>query len=99
MRIGRATHQTLIVLLLVLLVVLVLLATGGRIKEAGITLAAMVAIVVAQALMLRCQHCGARTGLRMLTPKALLLRRTFPARKCFRCHKSLWVTKEANGAV
>src|SRR5688500_11910684 len=99
MRIGIATHRTLIVLLLVLLVVLVLLARDDRIKEAGITLAAMVAIVIAQALMLRCQHCGARTGLRMLTPGALLRRRTFPPRKCFRCHKPLSVTKEANGAV
>ena len=96
MRIGIAT---LTALLLVLLVVTVLLATGGRIREAGITLAAMVAIVVTQALMLRCQHCGARTGLRMLTPKALLLRRTSPARRCFRCHKSLRVTKEADSAV
>jgi hypothetical protein len=105
MRIGIATYRALNALLLVLLVLVVWLATGGRIKEAGIGLAALVAVAIGQGLMLRCQHCGAWPGLwilaiytAFLSPElyfadALLLR------KCFRCRKSLSITKEASSAV
>jgi hypothetical protein len=105
MRIGIATYRALSALLLILLVLVVWLATDGRIKEAGIGLAAMVAVAIGQALMLRCQHCGARPGLWILAIYTAFLSPEFYfadalfLRKCFRCRKSLSVTKEASGAV
>ena len=105
MRIGITAYRVLSGLLLVLLVIVVWLATDGRIKEAAIGLAAMFAIAVGQALMLRCQHCGSRPGLWLLAIWGVLLSPelyfadTLFLRKCIRCHKSLSATKEVTGAV
>jgi len=105
MRIGIATYRALSVLLLVLIVAVVSLATNGRTKEAAVGLAAMVVIAVGQALLLRCQHCGARPGLwilaiwtALLSPELYFADALF-LRKCTRCHKPLSATKEASGAV
>jgi hypothetical protein len=73
MRIGIATYRTLSVLLLILLVLAVWLATEGRWTEATVAVTAMVLVVVGQALMLRCQHCGARPGLWLLALWTVLL--------------------------
>jgi hypothetical protein len=105
MRIGIATYRTLSALLLALLVVVVWLATDGRIWEATAVLGVIVAIALGQALLLRCQHCGARPGLWLLAIWTALLDPEFYfadalfLRKCLRCHKSLSGPKEATGAV
>ena len=105
MRIGITTYRVLSGLLLVLLVIVVWLATDGRIKDAVVGLAAMVAIAVGQALMLRCQHCGARPGLWLLAiwgvflSPELYFADTLFLRKCFRCRRSLSATRDVTSAV
>jgi hypothetical protein len=105
MRIGIATYRTLSVLLLILLVLAVWLATEGRWAEATVAVTAMVLVVVGQALMLRCQHCGARPGLWLLALWTVLLSPeiyiadTLFLRQCTRCQKSLSDAKEPGGAV
>lgn len=105
MRIGIATYRALSALLLVMLVVVVWLATEGRITGAVIGLAAMVVLAIGQALMLRCQHCGARPGLwilgiwtALLSPELYFADALF-LHKCVRCNKSLSAPKEVPGAV
>src|SRR5258706_15363805 len=99
MRIGIVTYRALSVLLLVLLVAVVALATNGRTHERGVGLAAMVVVAVGQALLLRCQHCGARPGLwilgiwtALLDPELYFADALF-LRKCSHCQKSLSTTK------
>jgi len=105
MRIGIVTYRALSALLVVLLVIVVWLATEGRITEAGVGLAAMVVVAVGQALMLRCQHCGARPGLWLLAIWTVLLgpelyfADALFLRKCVRCQKPLSAHKEVHGAV
>ena len=105
MRIGIATYRALSALFLVLLVVVVWLATDGRMKEAAVGLAAMVVLAVAQALMLRCQHCGTRPGVWLLAMWTVFLSPEFYVadalflRKCTRCQKSLSASKEVSRAV
>lgn len=105
MRTGIVTYRIFSALLLVLLVFVVWLATDGRIKEAGAVLGVMVVVTLALALMLRCQHCGARPGLWLLAIWTALLSPEFYfadalfLRKCPRCHTSLSTTKGASGAV
>ena len=105
MRIGIATYRTLSVLLLVLVVVAVWLATDGRMLQAAAAVGAMIIIAVGQALMLRCQHCGTRPGLWILTIWTVLLdwelylADALFLRKCPKCQKSLSEAKETSGAV
>src|SRR5688572_28661194 len=95
MRIGIAAYRTLSVVALALLIPLVWFATEGRWMEAALVLAALLALVVTQALLLRCHHCGARPGLWILTFwTALLDYELYFAdalflRQCPRCEKPL----------
>ncbi|SRR6266513_484364 len=104
MRIGIAAYRILSVLSFILLVPVVWFATDGRWWEAGTALAAIVLISVCQALMLRCQHCGARPGLWILGFWTLMLNYELYLadalflRQCPRCQKSLSEAK-ATGAV
>ena len=105
MRIGIATYRTLSVLLLALVIVAVWLATEGRWFEAAVALGIMVLVAIAQASLLRCQHCGTRPGMWLLAIwTALLSWEIYLAdalflRKCPRCNKSLSEAKESTGAV
>jgi hypothetical protein len=105
MRIGIGTYRTLSLLLVVLVVVAVWLATDGRWLEAGVAVGAMALIAIAQALLLRCQHCGTRPGLWLLAIWTVLLSweiylaDALFLRKCPRCQRSLSETKESAGAV
>jgi len=105
MRISIATYRTLSVLLLLLVVLAVWLATDGRLSEAAMAVGVMVVIAIGQALMLRCQHCGARPGMWLLAIWTLLLSwelylaDALFLRQCPRCQKSLSEAKESGGAV
>ena len=105
MRIGIATYRTLSVLLLVLVVAAVWLATEGRWAHAAVAVGAMLLVAIAQALMLRCHHCGARPGLWLLSLWTIVvdweiyLADALFLRQCPRCHKSLSEAKEPTGAV
>jgi hypothetical protein len=95
MRIGIATYRTLSVVALGLLVLAVWFLTDGRWMEAAIVLAALVALVVTQALLLRCHHCGARPGLWILACWTILLdyelyiADALFLRQCPRCQKPI----------
>ena len=87
MSIGITAYRTLSVLVLAALVAAVALASLGRWVEAG--------IVITQAVLLRCQHCGTRPGLWLLAIWTLLLGPEWYIadalflRRCPRCEKSL----------
>jgi len=95
MRIGIAAYRTISVVALALLVILVWFATDGRWMEAAFVLAALVALVATQALLLRCHHCGARPGLWILAFWTILLdyeiylADALFLRQCPRCQKPL----------
>ena len=99
MRIGIATYRALSVIAIGLLVLLVWFATDAKWTQAAITLAVLVALVICQALLLRCHHCGARPGLWILAIwTALLNYEIYFAdalflRECPRCRKSLSETQ------
>jgi len=95
MRIGIVTYRALSVLSLLLFVLLIWFATEARWVEAAIVLAVGLALVVGQALMLRCQHCGTRPGIWILAFWTLLLdyelylADALFLRHCPKCRKSL----------
>jgi hypothetical protein len=105
MRIGILTYRIFSVLLFVLVVVAIWLATDGQWTQATAAVGAMVAIAIGQALMLRCQHCSSRPGLRLLALWTIpfgwevYLADALFLRHCPRCHKSLSQAKEPSGAV
>jgi uncharacterized membrane protein len=103
MNIGIATYRTLSVLILVTLVVAVAFASTGRMAEAAIAFGVLVAAVLAQAVLLRCHHCGTRPGLWLLaiwtilfSPELYIADALF-LRKCPKCNKSLSEAKAAGG--
>jgi len=95
MSISIATYRTLSVLALVMLIVTVVFASLGRWAEATIALGVLVAAVIAQAVLLRCPHCGARPGLWLLAFWTLFLSPEWYIadalflRECPRCERSL----------
>ena len=105
MRIGIATYRSLSVLLLALAIAAVWLATEGRWSGAAVAVGAMILVAIAQALLLRCQHCGTRPGMWLLAIwTALLSWEIYLAdslflRKCPKCQKSLSQAKESASAV
>ncbi len=101
MNIGIVTYRTLSVLILVMLVVAVAFASTGRWTEASIAFGVLVAAVLAQAVLLRCHHCGARPGLWLLafwtlffSPEMYIGDALF-LRKCPKCAKLLSEAKVA----
>jgi len=103
MTIGVRTYRTLSGLTIVLLVVVVAFATLGRWIETAVGLISMVLMVVAQALLLHCPHCGGRPGLRILGIWTLLLdyelylADVLLLRHCPRCGKSLAQAEAPSG--
>ena|ERR1700682_3707929 len=95
MSIGIAIYRTFSVLVLTALVAAVVLGSVERWSEAAIAVAVLVVAVIAQALLLRCHHCGARPGLWLLALSTLVLSPEWYIadalflRKCPRCEKSL----------
>jgi len=95
MRIGTSIYRALTVLTILLFVVVVAFVTLGRWIETAGALTSLVAVVIGQAVLLRCPHCGARPGLWILGIWTLLLdpylyvAGALLLRQCPRCGKSL----------
>ena len=95
MSMGIATSRTVTALVLVLFVIAVVFASLGRWVEAAVSFGTLICAVVIQALMLRCQHCGARPGLWLLAIWSLFLNYEWYIadalflKQCPRCGKSL----------
>lgn len=66
MTIGIATYRTMSLVVLAMFIAAVALATVRRWSDAGIALGVLVVVVVTQAALLQCQHCGTRPGLWLL---------------------------------
>ena len=95
MRIGMATYRALTVLTILLFVVAVAFVTLGQWIETVSALTAMVAVVIGQAVLLGCPHCGARPGVWILVIWTLLVdpylyvADALLLRRCPRCAKSV----------
>ncbi len=65
-------YRTMSAFLFILLIIALIFLTDGMVTAALLALVIMIVIVLTQAALLRCQHCGARPGLWILTIWTLL---------------------------